>query len=610
MSLRLKTLIIIGSTLTILILGMYALSQVILLQSYVRLEEQTVERNVQRVINALNDRMSVLHSTNVDWAHWNDTYEFINTRSPDYIAANTYDGTFNLYGLNFMLFLNMDNEVVFSRAYDLSEQTEVPVSDSLTEIAQDPTGALGLNDASGALITNGVYGLMMLPEGPALIASTPILPTDLNGPPRGRIIWGRYLDNVSLSDLAEQTQLMLSAHALNSENVPPVSRVAREANPIHLRTMGAETIYGSALIRDIFGQPALWLQIEQPRSIYNQGQNSLFYFLLSLLVLGSVFAIATILLLERVVLSRLAFLHERVLNISRDGDLANPIGLPGKDELSSLAAAMNTTLESLARTQERLKQARDHALEASRAKAQILANVSHDARTPLSVILLRAEMLQKELYGPITEKQSAILDSILANARQLLGFISNLLDGAQLESGKLQLHKTDFSPGALLESINDSFQPLATHKGLLLKTSVDVDVPSRLYGDADRLTQILFNLVGNAIKFTPTGEIAVHLYLYDTTNWAMEVRDTGIGISLEHQGRIFESFWQVDGTSTRLATSGVGLGLSIVKQLTTMMGGFVEVKSEAQSGSVFTVVLPIERVEGEFDARAEVGVNH
>jgi signal transduction histidine kinase len=413
-----------------------------------------------------------------------------------------------------------------------------------------------------------------------------------------------------LAELAEQIRLSLTVRGLNDPNVPPVTSEELSEGFVFVRSSGAQTIFGSALIKDIFGQPALWLQIELARSIYNQGQSSLSYFLLSLLILGSVFAAATILLLERVVLSRLAYLHERVVNIPNDRELSTRIELQGKDELSSLANAMNTTFESLAHTQERLKQARDHALDASRAKAQILANVSHDARTPISVILLRTEMLKKELYGPITEKQSSMLDSVLANARQLLGFISNLLDGAQLESGKLQLHKHTFSPLSLLQSINDAYLPLANHKGLSLIGGVEPVVPTELYGDPDRLTQILFNLVGNAIKFTLSGSVSVRIYLYDSMRWAMEVTDTGVGISPEHQGRIFESFWQVDGTSTRLATSGVGLGLSIVKQLTTMMGGFVEVKSEVEAGSVFTVVIPIERVQGEPDARAEVRLDN
>lgn len=610
MSIRAKTLLIIGSTLTVLIIGMYALSQIILLESYVQLEEQTMGRNVQRALNALNDKISVLHSTNVDWAHWNDSYEFVDDGNQDYLDANTYDGTFILYGLNAMLFVNADNEIVFSKGFDLENQVEVPVSESLAQLAIDPQSPLGMVDAEGELIVNGVGGLLMLPEGPILAASTAILPTDLSGEPRGRLIWGTYLDETSLASLAEQTQTSLTLLGLDAPAFQDIDLQGIGENYVALHTPDSHIIYGSSLITDIVGQPAQWLQIDLERSIYNQGQTSLSYFLLLLFILGGVFAVATVLLLERVVLSRLAHLHQSVANIPNDRNLSPHIEVGGHDELSSLANAMNTTFESLAQTQERLKQARDHAIEASRARAQILANVSHDARTPLSVIVLRVDMLKKELYGPLNEKQRSMLDSVLASTKQLLGFISNLLDGAQLESGKLQLRKAWFSPTKLSDPIKDAFLPLVSHKGLALNTTIDEGLPAQIYGDSERLTQILFNLVGNAIKFTQTGSIDVHLRCISPTHWQMEVRDTGIGIAPEHQGRIFESFWQVDGTSTRLATTGVGLGLSIVKQLTTMMGGYIELKSEADKGSVFTVVLPFEAAQGESNVRAEVRVNN
>lgn len=613
MSIRAKTLLIIGSTLTVLIIAMYALSQIILLESYVQLEEQTVGRDVQRALNALNDKISVMHSTNVDWAHWNDSYEFVDDLNQEYIDANTYDGTFLLYGLNAMLFVNMENEIVFSKGFDLENGVEVPVIESLAALATDPDSPLGQIDDAGELIVNGVGGLLMLPEGPILVASTAILPTDLSGDSRGRLIWGTFLDETSLAALAEQTQTSLTLVGLDNPVFQSIDLAGVGQNYVAVQTPDSQTIYGSALVTDIVGQPALWMQVDLARSIYNQGQTSLTYFLLLLFILGGVFAVATVLLLERVVLSRLAYLHQSVVNIPNDRIVSPEIKLGGHDELSSLANAMNTTFESLVHTQERLKQARDHALEASRARAQILANVSHDARTPLSVIILRADMLKKELYGTVNPKQNSMLESILASAKQLLGFISNLLDGAQLESGKLQLRKAMFSPTVLTESIKDAFIPLIGHKGLALNTSVDPGLPERLYGDAERLTQILFNLVGNAIKFTSTGSVDIRLRCMSATQWSMEVSDTGIGIAPEHQGRIFESFWQVDGTSSRLATTGVGLGLSIVKQLTTMMGGYIELKSEANKGSVFTIVLPIEALEtlqGEPDVRSAIRVNN
>jgi signal transduction histidine kinase len=136
-------------------------------------------------------------------------------------------------------------------------------------------------------------------------------------------------------------------------------------------------------------------------------------------------------------------------------------------------------------------------------------------------------------------------------------------------------------------------KPLADRKGLQLEGEVAEDVPFTLYGDYDRLKQILQNLVNNAIKFTSTGRIKGRVYCPREGHWAMEVSDTGIGIAEEVKDRIFDPFWQVDGSITRDADRGVGLGLSIVKQLTLLMGGQVKLVSIVGEGSTFTILLPI-----------------
>jgi signal transduction histidine kinase len=252
--------------------------------------------------------------------------------------------------------------------------------------------------------------------------------------------------------------------------------------------------------------------------------------------------------------------------------------------------------EALLRASQNLEQARDQALEALNLKARILANVSHDSRTPLTVITLRVEMLQRGLYGILTEQQNEMLDTILVSARQLLFFINNLLDQAQLEASKVTLDRVEFTPADFLTEIDISMLPLATRKGLKLTTEVDANLPQKLLGDPHRLNQIVSNLVVNAIKFTDQGMVKVRLCRPDDNHWALQVSDTGPGIAPEAQSRIFEAFWQVDGSVTREVASGVGLGLSIVKQLTALMDGQVAVQSESGSGSTFTVTLPIEPV--------------
>jgi signal transduction histidine kinase len=267
--------------------------------------------------------------------------------------------------------------------------------------------------------------------------------------------------------------------------------------------------------------------------------------------------------------------------------------------LSQTNVRLREEIAERKQAQEHLAQARDQAVEALRLKTQILANVSHDARTPLSTIMLRAELLQMQHFGPITDKQHQSLDLILVNAKQLLDFVNNLLTEAQLGSDKIQVAHITFSPKALLEEICSSILPLADKKGLQLKTEVKAGMPERLLGDPNRVKQIVMNLLDNAIKFTDQGIIFISASCVSPTQWALQVADTGVGISEAAQGQIFEAFWQVDGSISRKANRGVGLGLSIVKQLTTLLQGELTVQSEIGQGSTFTVLLPLHKEKEE-----------
>jgi signal transduction histidine kinase len=237
-----------------------------------------------------------------------------------------------------------------------------------------------------------------------------------------------------------------------------------------------------------------------------------------------------------------------------------------------------------------LAQARDQALEASRLKTRMLANVSHDLRTPLNSILGYAEMLQETASGDDHE----ILRRVVYNTRQMSFLVNDLLDQSALDSGQLKIHTAFFSPKALLEDTCQIMLPLAQEKGLSLQWVLDPYLPAEITGDSKRLQQVLINLTNNAVKFTDQGTISIRLFLETETSWGMEVSDTGLGIAPEAQIFIFEPFRQAETPAGR-KQKGVGLGLSIVKQLVHIMGGNVRVESQVGRGSTFTVSLPLVR---------------
>ncbi len=234
--------------------------------------------------------------------------------------------------------------------------------------------------------------------------------------------------------------------------------------------------------------------------------------------------------------------------------------------------------------------------EANQFKSQFIARMSHELRTPLGALLGLAEMLQHSVYGELTAPQQDIVQRIIDNAQVLKQVFTELLDQSQIEAGQLRLRVKPFSPEALAKKVNSNYLAMALQKGLSMWVEVAPELPATLIGDEARIEQVLSNLVVNAIKFTKKGGVTIRVFRGDPSHWAMQVKDTGIGIDSENQAQIFEPFRQADEQTSR-RYGGVGLGLAIAKQLVQAMQGSIHVESKSGQGSTFTVYLPI--YEGE-----------
>ena len=227
---------------------------------------------------------------------------------------------------------------------------------------------------------------------------------------------------------------------------------------------------------------------------------------------------------------------------------------------------------------------------ASQHKSQFLANMSHELRTPLNAILGYTELMADGIYGELPEKTMGVLKRLESNGRHLLGLINDVLDLSKIEAGQLILELSDYSLEDIAQTVRSTLEPLAADKKLAFKVEVSPKLPAG-HGDGRRLTQVLINLVGNAIKFTDAGEVVIKATATGGS-FHMSVRDTGPGISAADQAKLFQEFQQADNAITR-KKGGTGLGLAISKRIVEMHGGKICVESQVGQGSTFSFTVPL-----------------
>ena len=300
---QLKLIVIIGLSLSALFLVLLIAARLILLDSFVEIEQGNVNKNVERAVNALNGELTHLATLNGDYAGWDDSYQFIKDGNREYIDENIPDTVFPMLNLNLLIYIRNNGDIVYKRAFDLGSKMPVPVPESFLKNIS-PESPIVRHPGTESI----VKGILRLPEGIMMFSSRPILTNEYKGPIHGSLIMGRYLDSKGIELLAQQTKQNINVLRVDGNVIPDDFRQAMQkiddAAPVLVSPLSKDIVAGYTIVKDIYGDRALVLKIEAPRNIYRQGVQTITYFILWFVFAALIFAVVSYWLFEKLVLSR------------------------------------------------------------------------------------------------------------------------------------------------------------------------------------------------------------------------------------------------------------------------------------------------------------------
>ncbi|MCL6561332.1 MAG: PAS domain S-box protein, partial [Firmicutes bacterium] len=354
MSLRTKAALLVCAFFLFLSGLTYLAEKLILLRSFSELESRNAFSCAERALRALRNELSAMETTATDWAEWDETYAFVEDLNDEYKSTNLIESTFLNLKLNFMVFINSAGQIAYGKGYDLQNKRETPVPESLKKhlLAGDFLSGHG-NQA----------GVVVLPENPLLIVTHPILTGKKEGPARGALVIGRYLDAKETGRLAENTGLPVNIYRYDDAHMPPGFAQARrnmsESAGIYIHPLNNRSMAVYSLVKDIYEEPALLIGMTMPREIYGLGRKSTFFFFISFMVTGLVLGSAAFLYIERAFIARLESLGSTINGIRAAGGFSMRVPVSRGDELERLATSINAMLCALEKAHQELQESEE-----------------------------------------------------------------------------------------------------------------------------------------------------------------------------------------------------------------------------------------------------------
>jgi signal transduction histidine kinase len=585
MKLRPNLVIVFAVTYICLLGVLFAITTTILLQGYEEIEKADIQHYMDMGLSALDRRISDLDFINHGYAVNDETYSFMQDQEIQHISTMLLNTTFAEAEINLILFVDNANEILYGKAFDFNEQEEAPIPDGIYQhIHQNST----LTNHQGS--DSSISGIMKIPEGLILVTSRPILTSRKEGPAQGALVIARYLDSLEINKLGNLARLSLEIVDIDEaeEKIDFQSALLKisEDNQMAINILHPNIIAGYSIIDDIYGDPVLVFKTDTPRAIYNLGRTSVWYFLISLVLMGVAVGIFAMLAMDRLVISRLTKLEEEVSSIDPNTLELGKVEASGDDEISSLASSIDGMLDALRRYRTLLRER-----ERMAAIGEIAAMVGHDLRNPLQVIVgsynfikRKLKSIEPETSSSDTDEIEEWLEKIEAQTSYMNKIVSDLQDYSRnikpaLEEADITLILKDVA--SLVQTPNDIDVSFEFDEGLPV-ISVDETLMRRLFT----------NLILNAVQAMPEGGSLSIRGSLQGDEFVISVEDTGIGISEENFTKIFKPLF----TSK---AKGTGFGLPVCKRIVDAHGGTIYVESEEGTGTTFTVKLPVAYVHRE-----------
>ena len=596
MRIRLKTLIICSSVAILAISMVYFISENTLLQRTNASESEYVRAEINRVYLGLSSEFFRLETAVADWANWDDTYQFIEDNNTNYKQTNLVPQALQDLKLNLMLFVNLNGTIVTEKVYNLTTMTEMPF-DSSQILSKYST--LLQPEAEN----KPAQGFIQLQEGPMLVTSAPILTSDYQGPARGKVIFGRFLDDEEIAFLSNIVGLPIVLHDIDDPNMSPDvlegnNSQSRGSTPV-VKPVNETFTAGYSFIKDFNEKPIALMQVLVSRIEYAQAQISIFYLGISIGLIGLILIVLILLLLDRFVLSRLAKLSDNVKRLSLNGGQLVQFEFQGTDEISDLAGKINEMVSVIDEAQTSLKdyaanlekrvddktkevvETQKMLVQAERFAVigQMAAMVAHDLRNPLFGIKNAMFYLRRRADIQKNEqelKMLGLIDEGINNANKIVNDLLDFSREIKLEKETVRLEKL------VSDSLLANRPPDRIRVVNIIDPSMEVNV------DTAKFNRIFINLISNAFDAMPNGGVLEIKSIVNGEIVNVSFADTGIGIAPENLDKLLKPLFTTKA-------KGMGLGLVICKRFAEAHGGGIKVTSEEGKGAVFIVSIPIAR---------------